>query len=71
MLMKRSSAGNGLNNLEILCRKEATRLSSSSEKKSMTIGVLGLQGDVEENVAATNQACKNCISTGMSTWCVT
>ncbi|MDQ3727481.1 MAG: pyridoxal 5'-phosphate synthase glutaminase subunit PdxT [Thermoproteota archaeon] len=30
--------------------------SSSSEKKSLTIGVLGLQGDIEENVAATSEA---------------
>jgi 5'-phosphate synthase pdxT subunit len=29
---------------------------SSSKKKAVTIGVLGLQGDIEENVAATNQA---------------
>jgi 5'-phosphate synthase pdxT subunit len=29
---------------------------SSSKKKAVTIGVLGLQGDVEENVAVTNQA---------------
>jgi pyridoxal 5'-phosphate synthase pdxT subunit len=28
----------------------------SSKKKSITIGVLGLQGDIEENVAATRQA---------------
>jgi pyridoxal 5'-phosphate synthase pdxT subunit len=30
--------------------------SSSSRKNSVTIGVLGLQGDVEENMAATRQA---------------
>jgi pyridoxal 5'-phosphate synthase pdxT subunit len=30
--------------------------SSSSKKKSVTIGVLAFQGDVEENVAATSQA---------------
>lgn len=29
---------------------------SGSKKKFMTIGVLGLQGDIEENVAATNHA---------------
>ena len=29
---------------------------SSSKKKSVTIGVLGFQGDIEENVAATEQA---------------
>jgi 5'-phosphate synthase pdxT subunit len=29
---------------------------SSSKKKSLTIGVLGFQGDIEENVAATRQA---------------
>ena len=29
---------------------------SSSKKKSITIGVLGFQGDIEENVAATKQA---------------
>jgi 5'-phosphate synthase pdxT subunit len=28
----------------------------SSKKKSVTIGVLGLQGDIEENIAATKQA---------------
>jgi 5'-phosphate synthase pdxT subunit len=28
----------------------------AAKKKSVTIGVLGLQGDIEENVAATNQA---------------
>lgn len=30
--------------------------SSSSKKKSVTIGVLGFQGDIEENVVATGQA---------------
>nr|MDQ3883533.1 pyridoxal 5'-phosphate synthase glutaminase subunit PdxT [Thermoproteota archaeon] len=30
--------------------------SNGSKKKSVTIGVLGFQGDIEENVAATGEA---------------
>ena len=46
--------------LSFVCKKEASTSeqwwSSTSEKKSVTIGVLGLQGDIEENVAATSHA---------------
>src|SRR6185503_14393284 len=36
-------------------RERSTRL-SNSKKKSIAVGVLGFQGDIEENVAATKQA---------------
>jgi Predicted glutamine amidotransferase involved in pyridoxine biosynthesis len=32
---------------------------SGSKKRSITIGVLGFQGDIEENVAAAEQAIKD------------